>query len=61
MLPEEWENTLIQAGFSKDGTRNLMLMTKAVIDGKTKNETTNRLRFSTNFKNYLQSVILNMS
>lgn len=61
VLPEEWENTLIQAGFSKDGARNLMLMTKAVIDGKTKNETTNRLRFSTNFKNYLQSVILNMS
>ncbi|WP_410508618.1 NAD(P)H-binding protein [Methanosarcina hadiensis] len=57
VLPEEWENTLIQAGFSKDGAKNLMLMTKAVIDGKTKNETTSRIRFSTDFKSYLKNVI----
>lgn len=57
LLPEEWENTLIQAGFSKDGAKNLMLMTKAVIDGKTKNETTNPIRFSTDFKSYLKNAI----
>jgi uncharacterized protein YbjT (DUF2867 family) len=57
VLPEEWENTLIQAGISKDGAKNLMLMTKAVIDGKTKNETTNQIRFSTDFKSYLKRVI----
>lgn len=57
VLPEEWENTLIQAGFSKDGTENLMLMTKAVIDGKTKNETTNPILFSTGFKSYLKNVM----
>lgn len=57
VLPEEWENTLIQAGFSKDGAKNLMLMTKAVIDGKTKNETTNQIRFSTDFKSYLKNAI----
>lgn len=57
VLPEEWENTLIQAGISKDGAKNLMLMTKAVIDGKTKNETTNQIRFSTYFKSYLKNAI----
>lgn len=57
VLPEEWESTLIQAGFSKDGTKNLMLMTKAVIDGKTRNETTNQIRFSTDFKSYLKNFI----
>lgn len=57
VAPEEWENTLIQAGFSKDGTKNLMLMTKAVIDRKTKSETANLIRFSTDFKSYLKNVI----
>lgn len=57
VFPEEWENTLTQAGFSKDGTKNLMLMTKAVIDGKTKSETANPIRFSTDFKSYLKNVI----
>jgi len=57
LLPEEWENTLLQVGFSKDGTKNIMLMTKAVIDGKTKNETTNPICFSTDFKKYLKSII----
>lgn len=55
--PEDWENTLIQAGFSKDGAKNLMLMTQAVIDGKTKNETTNPIRFNTDFKKYLINMI----
>jgi uncharacterized protein YbjT (DUF2867 family) len=57
VLPEEWESTLIQAGFSKDGAKNLMLMTQAVIDGKTKYETTNPIRFHTDFKKYLINII----
>ncbi|MDQ1274694.1 MAG: hypothetical protein QG610_266 [Euryarchaeota archaeon] len=57
VLPEKWESTLIQAGFSKDGTKNLILMTKAVINGKTKNETINQIRFSTDFKYYLKKTI----
>jgi uncharacterized protein YbjT (DUF2867 family) len=56
VLPKEWESTLIQAGFSKDGAKNLMLMTQAVIDGKTKNETTNPIHFYTDFKKYLLDV-----
>ncbi len=39
------------------GKKNLVLMTKAVIDGKTKNETTNRICFPTDFKKYLKNVI----
>lgn len=55
VLPEEWESTLIQAGFSKDGAKNLALMTKAVIEGKTKNEASNPVSFSTDFKSYLKN------
>ncbi len=55
VLPDEWESTLIQAGFSKDGAKNLALMTKAVIEGKTKNETSNPVSFSTDFKSYLKN------
>lgn len=57
VLPEEWESTLLDAGFSKDGAKNLMLMTKAVIDGKTKSETTNQICFSTDFKKYLENIL----
>jgi uncharacterized protein YbjT (DUF2867 family) len=57
VMPEEWKNTLLQAGFSKDGAKNLMLMTQAVIDGKTKNETTNSICFHTDFKKYLINMI----
>jgi len=57
ILPEEWESTLIQAGFSKDAANNLILMTKAVIDGKTKNDTPDTIRFSTDFKTYLKYFI----
>jgi hypothetical protein len=57
VLPEEWESTLIQAGFSKDAANNLILMTKAVIDGKTKNDITNKICFSTDFNTYLKSII----
>lgn len=59
VLPKEWENTLIQAGFSKDGAKNLMLMTQAVIDGKTKNVTTNPIHFHTDFKKYLINNLTN--
>ena len=57
VLPEEWESTLIQAGFSKDGAKNLALMTKAVIEGKTKNEISNLVYFSTDFESYLKNFI----
>lgn len=56
VLPEEWESTLLKVGFSKDGAKNFMLMTRAVIDGKTKNETTNPICFSTDFKRYLEDI-----
>ncbi|HIH74226.1 MAG TPA: NAD(P)H-binding protein [Methanosarcina sp.] len=55
--PEEWESSLMQAGFSKDGTKNLMLMTKAVIDRKTKDETVTRICLPTDFKEYLENAI----
>ena len=32
-------------------------MTKAVIEGKIKNETANPIRFSTDFRNYLKNII----
>lgn len=54
---EAWESTLLQAGFSKDGAHNLMLMTQAVIDGKTKNTTPNPFRCATDFKTYLKNII----
>lgn len=53
VFPADWEKTLMEAGFSEDGTRNLMLMTQAVIDGKTQNETGHVTRFPTDFKEYL--------
>jgi uncharacterized protein YbjT (DUF2867 family) len=53
-IPEdEWENTLTQAGFSQDSANNLILMTKAVIDGKTKHQTAEPIRLSMDFKQYL--------
>lgn len=55
--PEAWESTLLQAGFSQDGARNLMLMTKAVIDGRTKDTTPNPIRCATDFKTYLKNII----
>jgi hypothetical protein len=57
ILPSELENTLMQAGFSKDAANNLILMTKAVIDGKTKNATSKPVRFPTDFKTYLKNAI----
>lgn len=57
ILPEEWESTLMQAGFSRDAADNLILMTKAVIEGKTKNDTLNPIRFSMDFKTYLNNFV----
>ena len=37
--------------------QNLALMTKAVIEGKTKNEISNPVYFSTDFESYLINVI----
>ncbi|MGN7939535.1 NmrA family NAD(P)-binding protein [Virgibacillus sp. 6R] len=57
IFEHEWENTLVQAGFTTDGIRNLILMTKAVIDGKTKGDTANQIRLFTDFKTYLEKIV----
>lgn len=57
VLPQDWKTTLMQAGFSENGAKNLILMTQAVIDGKTKNEAVNPISFSTDFKKYLINAI----
>lgn len=57
ILPEEWENTLAQAGFTADGIKNLILMTKAVMDGKTKTETTNPVHLPMDFRTYLEQIL----
>jgi len=55
--PDEWESTLVQAGFTPDGVKNLILMTKAVIDGKTKSETTRPVQLSMDFRTYLERIV----
>lgn len=50
----EWERTLKQAGFTTDGIANLIEMTQAVIEGKTKAETDKVIRLRTDFKTYLK-------
>ncbi|WP_372633932.1 NmrA family NAD(P)-binding protein [Cohnella sp.] len=57
ILPDEWERTLTQAGFSTDGIKNLILMTKAVINGKTKSDTSNPVRLPTDFRTYLERTV----
>lgn len=52
----EWEEALTQAGFSKNGARNLMMMTEAVIDGRTRNDAVVPVRLVTDFKEYLKSI-----
>ncbi|HEX3074788.1 MAG TPA: NmrA family NAD(P)-binding protein [Ignavibacteriales bacterium] len=54
IMPEDWEGALLQAGFTKDGAKNLMLMTQAVIDGKTDYETKNPVYLSMDFEAYLK-------
>lgn len=57
ILPDEWGGTFVQAGFTADGARNLMLMTKAVIDGKTKSDIPNPVRLFMDFKTYLEQTV----
>lgn len=57
IIPSEWENTLKQAGFTSDGTTNLIQMTKAVIEGKTKAEGDEAISLHTDFKTYLKQNI----
>lgn len=57
ILPEEWESTLAQAGFTADGIKNLILMTKAAMDGKTKTETTNPVHLPMDFRTYLEQIL----
>lgn len=53
---EEWEEAFLQAGFSGDAARNFKLMTKAVVDGKTRNDAVVPIRLETDFKEYLKSI-----
>ncbi|WP_454055050.1 NmrA family NAD(P)-binding protein [Clostridium sp. Marseille-Q7071] len=57
ILPDEWESTLEQAGFTSDGAKNFMLMTKAVIDGRTKGDTPNPVRLLMNFQRFLEKTV----
>lgn len=38
ILREQWEATLLQVGFSTDAANNLIKMTEAVLDGRTRSE-----------------------
>jgi len=53
---DEWESTLAQAGFTADGVKNLILMTKAVIDGKIKSDSPNPTSFY-GFPTYLERTV----
>lgn len=57
ILPDEWKHTLEQAGLTADGINNLMLMTKAVIDGKTNNDTPNPVRLFMDFQTFLERTV----
>jgi uncharacterized protein YbjT (DUF2867 family) len=57
ILPGEWESTLAQTGFSADGIKNLMLMTKAVINGKTKSDTPNAVHLLMDFRTFLERTV----
>lgn len=58
ILPTQWENTFLQAGFSKDGAKNFMLMTKSILDGNAKPSTACQIHASIGFEEYLESVLL---
>lgn len=53
----DWENALKESGFTSDGINNLIQMTRAVIDGKTKRETDEIIRLNTDFKTFLKQAI----
>lgn len=57
ILPDEWESTLAQIGFTEDGVKNIMRMTQAVIDGKTKSETPKPVHLSMSFQTYLEQTL----
>ncbi|MDV4152289.1 NmrA family NAD(P)-binding protein [Clostridium sp. AL.422] len=57
ILPEEWEKTLLESGFTKDSAENLILMTKATIDGKGESGMKNIITLSMDFKEYLENVL----
>ncbi|MGV3509319.1 MAG: NAD(P)H-binding protein [Sphingobacteriaceae bacterium] len=58
-IPEEkWEETLLQAGFSKNAATNMIEMTLAVINGKAQPETAEeyRVKLSTSLQTYLKKI-----
>lgn len=55
--PNDWENMFLQAGFSKNGAKNLVDMTQAVIDGKTQSTVTHQVTLSTDLKKYLEKLV----
>lgn len=54
MVPADWHSTLLEAGFSESGARNLADMTQAVIDGKTVPETGEVVALGMDFAEYLR-------
>jgi uncharacterized protein YbjT (DUF2867 family) len=54
---DEWANTFAKAGFSTDGIKNLSLMTKAVIDGKTNSDNHSLVRLFMDFRAYLEQTM----
>lgn len=55
--PDKWEHALEQVGFSADGIKNFMLMTKAVIDGKTNGDTPDPVRLFMDFQTFLERTV----
>lgn len=55
--PDKWEHALEQVGFSADGIKNFMLMTKAVIDGKTNSDTLDPVRLFMDFQTFLERAV----
>lgn len=57
IVPSEWEKTLLESGFSRDAAENLMLMTKATIDGKGESRIKNKINLSMDFNKYLEEIL----
>lgn len=59
-IPQEnWKSTLLQVGFSDNAAQNLIEMTSAVIDGKTRLEDKDKvIRLKTGFEKYLSKMIM---
>jgi uncharacterized protein YbjT (DUF2867 family) len=53
--PEQWKESLLNAGFSENASDNLILMTQAVIDGKARPELPEDkvIRLRTSLKDFL--------